>query len=125
MRLIDADSVYVRACVGCTRCGDEIGTCYEEELCPRLHFEFVSAETVDAVELPVPPGGKVYRLHKPTRYEYADGEELQAVTIPKEAWISEERIHPFMLDKDFKLLPGYFAKREEAESAMKRLVKKA
>lgn len=123
MRLIDADAAYARACKGCACRGSEIGTCYEAALCPRLHFEFVSAEAVAAVPLPVPPGGKVYRLHKPVRYEYEEKNGLRVITIPKEAWLSEETIHPFMLDRDFKLLPDYFATREEAEAAMKKLLK--
>ena len=44
---IDREAVYKRACRGCTRHGDEIGSCYEEEPCEELQSEFASAPVAD------------------------------------------------------------------------------
>lgn len=44
---IDREEVYKRACRGCTRHGDEIGSCYEEEPCEELQSEFASAPAAD------------------------------------------------------------------------------
>lgn len=46
---IDREAVYKKACRGCTRIGDEIGTCYEEEPCEELQAEFASAPAADVV----------------------------------------------------------------------------
>ena len=44
---IDREAVYKRACRGCTRHGDEFGSCYHEELCEELQSEFASAPIAD------------------------------------------------------------------------------
>lgn len=44
---IDREAVYKKACRGCTRHGDEIGSCYEEEPCEELQSEFASAPAAD------------------------------------------------------------------------------
>lgn len=44
---IDREEVYRKACRGCTRSGDETGSCYEEEPCNDLQFEFASAPAAD------------------------------------------------------------------------------
>ena len=44
---IDREAVYKMACRGCTRHGDEIGSCYEEEPCEELQSEFASAPAAD------------------------------------------------------------------------------
>lgn len=49
--LIDRDAVYVNVCKGCTRHGDEIGSCCSEEPCFDLICEFASAPVIDAVEV--------------------------------------------------------------------------
>ncbi len=46
---IDREAVYKKACRGCTRHGDEIGTCYYEEPCEELQAEFASAPAADVV----------------------------------------------------------------------------
>ena len=44
---IDREAVYKMACRGCTRHGDEFGSCYHEELCEELQSEFASAPIAD------------------------------------------------------------------------------
>ena len=48
---IDRKAVYKAACKGCTKKGDEVGTCYADELCEGLHSAFVGAPTADVVEV--------------------------------------------------------------------------
>ena len=58
---IDREAVYKRACRGCTRHGDEIGTCYHEEPCEELQSEFASAPAADVT--PVRHGTWIPRLY--------------------------------------------------------------
>ena len=44
---IDRKAVYKATCKGCTKKGDEVGTCYADELCEELHSAFVGAPTAD------------------------------------------------------------------------------
>lgn len=44
---IDREAVYKKACRGCTRHGDEFGSCYHEEPCEELQSEFASAPIAD------------------------------------------------------------------------------
>ena len=46
-KYIDWEAVYKRACRGCTRHGDEVGSCYHEEPCEELQSEFASAPIAD------------------------------------------------------------------------------
>ena len=40
---IDREAVYTDACQGCTRHGEELGSCYEEEPCYKLICVFANA----------------------------------------------------------------------------------
>ena len=48
---IDRMEVYAVACKGCTRHGEEYGSCYSEEPCERLALAFTAAPAADVVEV--------------------------------------------------------------------------
>lgn len=75
---IDREAVYKKACRGCTRHGDEIVSCYDEEPCEELQSEFASAPAAD-VE-PVRHG----------RWEiYLDGDEIMCSSC-KATFLTED-----------------------------------
>lgn len=44
---IEREAVYRKACKGCTRHGDEVGSCSSEEPCDCLLYHFVTAPAAD------------------------------------------------------------------------------